>query len=259
MPNAIARNSPKKEVPLPPPANRRSPDAVMDQLHTQLANVAEQARLIENTADAENRPMSEEEVKSVQQLHADFERIEAEIDARVRSQRMDERMRQPRERLTNADPVEASADDDAGEGDDEEPAPMKVRARVNASRPRITGGEPAGARRGAGGFRSFGEFAIAAHQTWNGKPDARIMNAPSSYGQEAVGADGGFALPPDFRQNIMKTVMGEESLLGRTDQQTTSSNQLTLPQDAVAPWDDNSGPVVYAVARATGSPAASPT
>jgi HK97 family phage major capsid protein len=240
MPNPI-RNTKKlpSNDPLPPPANRRSPDAVMDQLHAQLADVAEQARLVENTADAEKRPMTEDEVKTVQQLHGDFERIEAEIDARVRSQKMDERMRQPRERLTNADPVEASADEPAD--DDEEPAPMTMKKRLNASRPRITGGEPAGARRGSGGFRSIGEFAIAAHQTFNGKHDARIMNAPSSYGQEAVGADGGFALPPDFRQQIMKTVMGEDSLLGRTDQQQTSSNAITLPQDTTTPWQTSGG------------------
>lgn len=234
------RNSPKLPQPLPPPANRRSPDAVMDQLHTQLANVAEQARLIENTADAENRAMTSEEVENVQKLHAEFEGIEAEIDARVRAQKMDERLRTPRERVTQPEALDVEANADDG---DEQPAHVpQARPRAAGAKPaRFTGGEPTGARKGSGGFRSFGEFAIAAKATHNGKGDPRIMNAPSSYGQEAVGADGGFALPPDFRQSIMKTVMAEDSLLGRTDQQTTSSNAITLPLDTTTPWQTSGG------------------
>jgi HK97 family phage major capsid protein len=100
---------------------------------------------------------------------------------------------------------------------------------------------PSGITKGKWGFRSMGEFAIAAIHTQRGHADNRIMNAPSTFGQEAVGADGGFAVPPDFRQEIMKQVMGEDSLLSRCDQLVTSSNNLTLPLDTVSPWDTSNG------------------
>lgn len=72
--------------------------------------------------------------------------------------------------------------------------------------------------------------------------DPRLTsNAPTTYGQEGVGADGGFAIPPDFRAAIQSKVMGEGSLLSQTDQMTTSSNSLTIPLDETTPWQTNGG------------------
>lgn len=225
--------------PLPPP-NKKSPNTTMDQLHEQLSNLAEQTRVIENTADAEKRPMTDDEVKTIRQLNADFEAVEAEIEVRNHSQRMEERLSAGQGRRTQP------ADVEVDEADEEEPLPAAntkaaARARAAARGHHITGGEPAGATKGSRGFRSIGEFAIAAKLTLTGKHDPRIMNAPTTFGQEAVGSDGGFALPPDFRQEIMKQVMGEDSLLSRTDQQTTSSNALTLPLDTTTPWQTSGG------------------
>ncbi len=72
-----------------------------------------------------------------------------------------------------------------------------------------------------------------------------IANAPSTWGQESVGADGGFAVPPDFRTTIVSKVMAENSLIGMTDQLTTSSNSITVPLDETAPWDSSGGVQAY--------------
>lgn len=205
--------------------------ATMDELHSRLSDIAAQAKVIENTADAEKRQMTPEEVKEVKNLQAAFEQVEAEIAAREANAAMEARLAQPERRLTK--PVDAADSDDDGESG----APP---AALRPAR-HITGGLPSGATKGSWGFRSMGEFAIAAIKTGRGQPDARIMNAPSSFGSEGQSADGGFAVPPDFRQEIMKQVQGEESLLSRCDQQITSSNSLSLPLDTVSPWDTSSG------------------
>lgn len=221
----------------------KNPVSVMDQLHDKLAQLADAAKVIENVADAEQRQMTDDEIAQVAALNADFQAVEKEISVRNASAEMEERMKVPRARQVAPSDVEDSGIDDSG---DDEPAAAGINARVkNGARPArtFTGGEAAGATKGSRGFRSLGEFTVAARNHANGKHDARIQNAPTSYGQEAVGSDGGFAVPPDFRSNIMKQVMGEESLLARTDQQTTSSNALTLPLDTTTPWQTSGGVV----------------
>lgn len=206
--------------------------ATMDTLQARLGELSDQATVIENTADAEHRDMTAEEVKEVQSLVSAFKEVEEEIAARKETAEMKAKLNTPQRRLTQ--PVDSAAHDDEEEADEEEPAPRRAYARV-------TGGMPSGATKGKWGFRSMGDFAIAAIKTGRGMPDSRILNAPSSFGSEGQSADGGFAIPPDFRQDIMKQVMGEESLLSRCDQQTTSSNSISLPLDTVTPWDTASG------------------
>jgi HK97 family phage major capsid protein len=68
-------------------------------------------------------------------------------------------------------------------------------------------------------------------------PDKRLeQRAPTSFGSEGVGTDGGFAVPPDFREAITSLIAGEDSLLGRTDKFVSSGNSITVPVDDDAPW-----------------------
>jgi HK97 family phage major capsid protein len=64
----------------------------------------------------------------------------------------------------------------------------------------------------------------------------RLMNAPTATASENVGADGGFAVPPEFRADIMTKVLGEDQLISLCDQVETVSNSLTVPKDETAPW-----------------------
>jgi HK97 family phage major capsid protein len=105
----------------------------------------------------------------------------------------------------------------------------------------VTGGLPVGSSKRTFGFQNVGQWAIACVKMSRGHVDQRIMNAPTTFGSEGVSSDGGFAVPPDFKQAIMVQVLGEESLLSRCDQQITSSNSLSLPYDAVTPWDTSTG------------------
>lgn len=104
---------------------------------------------------------------------------------------------------------------------------------------------------GTFGFESFGAFAQMVHtaQVDEGKAGdearGRLNNATTTFGNEGTGADGGFIVPPDFRNQIWTKVTGEDSLLSRTDQLVTSSNGITIPADETAPWDTSSGIQAY--------------
>lgn len=113
----------------------------------------------------------------------------------------------------------------------------------------VTGGDKPGASKGTGGFQSLGEMALSVRAARiGGQFDPRLrslvsrpQNAASTFGSEAVGADGGFAIPPDFRTTIAKKVQGEASLLSLADQYETAANEVILPTDEATPWATTGG------------------
>lgn len=105
-----------------------------------------------------------------------------------------------------------------------------------------------------GGFRSFGAFAhaVSLASSRGGTTDPRLeriaaeqLASASTYGSEGVGADGGFAVPPDFRTSIMETVMAEDTILSLCDQITVDGNQFTCPMDETSPWQTTGGIQAY--------------
>lgn len=89
-------------------------------------------------------------------------------------------------------------------------------------------------------FATFADFARAVRFAAEGNPpDPRLVPyaaAPSTVTQEANGADGGYAVPPDFRSIVNDALLSESSLLGRTLRVTTLSNSITVPADASPSW-----------------------
>jgi HK97 family phage major capsid protein len=93
---------------------------------------------------------------------------------------------------------------------------------------------------------TLGEFAqnVANAITKRGPVDERftVAAAAPTPSQEQNGADGGYAAPPDVRADVARLVLGEESLLGRTNRTTTARNSVTIPADAAPAWATASGP-----------------
>lgn len=86
---------------------------------------------------------------------------------------------------------------------------------------------------------SLAEFAFAVRRAAETKfPDQRLVYAaaPSTASQEGTGADGGYLVPPDVRSEVAAFLLGETSLLGRTDRQTARSNSIAIPADASPAW-----------------------
>lgn len=221
-------------------AEAAGPAEKIEELQNRLVELQASMDTIQATADAAKRALTTEEEKEIGTLYAEFERIEAEIDRRAKLAESKKRLTASLGRQT--DP---NFDPQAAAGDTADPAPAAARRPVRATLPAqpIDHGE-----RDKAGFRHVGEFAqaiVKAAKKGGGATDPRlisIMNAaPSEYGSEGVGADGGFAVPPDFRATILKKVMGEESLLGRTDQQQTNTNTMVFPKDETTPWQSTGG------------------
>lgn len=202
---------------------------VIDALQGELLDLNEQVNNIQAKADGEKRELTEDETTEVDRLMDVFTNKTAEIERRQKMQAQADKLSQSFGRKTTA-----------GGPDDEGGAP----AAAHRVYPRAKSGDS-----GKWGWRSFGDFAASVRVASNragGSIDPRLIaNAPTTYGSEGVGEDGGFAVPPDFRTAIMEKVMAEDSLLSRTDQLTTTSNSITFPADETTPWDSSGGIQAY--------------
>ena len=211
-------------------------DAMRDR-QQQLLNSADDIRL---RAEAETRDMTVAEVNEVSGLTAEFDQLQAEIEARETLAARNALLQAPRGRRTESDEDAAAGTQRAAAA----PAPAAARPSVPAQ-PRVQAG-------GTAGFRNFGDFALAVRgASMRGEPDARLRNAAATtYGNESVGADGGFAVPPDYRTEILSRVFNEDSLLALTDRLQSSSNTITLPNDETTPWQSTGGIQTYWTAEA---------
>jgi HK97 family phage major capsid protein len=100
-----------------------------------------------------------------------------------------------------------------------------------------------------GGFRHAGEFFKAVHLAADKnrhEPETLTewQKAATTWSGENVGADGGYAVPTDYRSQIESHYGGKDSLLSRTDQITLSGNGIRLPDDEDAPHNP-SGIIAY--------------
>lgn len=172
-----------------------------------------QGRAINDTIKAENRdPTEEEDAK----LNAIVERIEAASAAvRAEEQRM--------ERARMFDAVTAPHGD--------------------TSSMHISGGKPRIEDDPKRGFATFGEFCVAVKTSASrgGHVDERLRigAAPTTYGNESSGADGGFLVPTDFSQRIYGLSLEQDALLPLTDNDNVTGNGMSFPADETTPWGSN--------------------
>lgn len=202
-------------------------DAVsIDAMNEQLIDLHSQAEDIQNAADADERELTEDENTAIDELMTKFKTIEASIARRERISAATTRLSETKGRK-----AEPNAND---KKDGDLPAGYTQMKNHKTA--------------GKNGFQSFGEFSMSVKASvGNGAIiDPRLMkNAPTTFSSEGVGADGGFVIPPDFRDDIMTTINAESSILGMTDQLTSGSNTLVLPRDDVAQHDGTNGVQAY--------------
>lgn len=202
-------------------------DSVIDSHRDRQSALMESSQGILARAESETRDLTEAEQTEVDGLNREFESIENQIALRTRTLTNQAALTSPRGRRAEPDDI-----DDAAQSRVSNAAPAGGAQRRAEPRPNATA-------RGTNGFRNVGEFALQVRMASmrGGEIDARLRNAAlGTYGNEGTGADGGFAVPPDFRSDIMSQVYGEDSLIALTDQMQSSSNTLTLPVDMTTPW-----------------------
>jgi HK97 family phage major capsid protein len=92
------------------------------------------------------------------------------------------------------------------------------------------------------GFRSYGEFCIAVRQAAlpGGAVDDRLRAmhaaAPSTYGNEGSGADGGWLVPPEYSNSVFELALAEDSLVPMSDSYPVEGNSMVFPSDETTPW-----------------------
>lgn len=217
--------------------NRFEDDATIVAHRARQGELVESSQAILARAEAETRDLTEAEQREVEGLTNEFDSLETQIGLRERVLNQGALLREPRGRVTEPDAISG---DEAEERPQNRGAATPAPQRRAEPQPRVTA-------RGTGGFRHMGDFANSVRNASLGRePDPRLRNAAAStYGTEGTGADGGFAVPPDFSAAIAAKVFGEDSLVARTDRTPTSSNSITMPTDMTTPWDSTGGIQAY--------------
>jgi len=203
------------------PGAIRNDGTAIDELKSRLIDLNQAAIDVQNAADAEDRDLSDDESDKIDQILAEFKTVEKDISRREKIQAHAQMLSEPDTRQSEPNNSATS---------------RQPRAYQQPRDPKAEGRH---------GFRNFGDFALAVQKGSsrnNPNIDNRlIQNAPTTVSTEGTGADGGFAVPPEFRREITRLVMGEDSVLGRTDQLTTGSNFMVLPKDETTPWQTTGG------------------
>lgn len=203
--------------------------ATIEEMKARLVEINDKTIELTATAEAEGRELTDEEREERDKLLTEFDSTEGELETRKRVEQQTARLRD--------------------EEEDEEKE-LYRRRKTEPEKPTVRWRRDKELEDPTWGFRNMGEFtkAIVDHgQSRGQRLDERIQKRASlsTYGSEGVAADGGFAVPPDFRPTIMKKVMGEESLLALTNQLTSSTNSLTVPKDESTPWAASGGVQTY--------------
>lgn len=97
------------------------------------------------------------------------------------------------------------------------------------------------------GYKHAGEFfksliGAARAARHGGSLDSRLAigaAAPSVYGNEQSGQDGGFLVPPEFAKNIFSLSLTDGALLPRTDNVEIEGLSMSFPKDETTPWGTN--------------------
>jgi HK97 family phage major capsid protein len=199
----------------------------LEKLQTQAEETDHEIRKVEASVEAENRTMNPDEIAKVRDLTAKFEQLTAEIDLRRKTELRAATLTAPQPRKVDPLPTTAT------------PVPT-----AGATSHTFTGGTPAAHNFRNHGFeKGPGEFLVAVmNASTSRRPDPRLMvNAVSTYGNESVGADGAFALPPAFASGLMNAVIPQDSFLAAMNPVQTNSNLLVVPVNEKAYWQNSSG------------------
>lgn len=188
----------------------------IDTLREKLGKVRDEIKAIEAKAAQELRvDFTTDEMNALSVLHANAAQTQNQIQFHERNQQVDAAVTMPQPRKT----LDA--------------APPQVVPPYSPA----TGGTLASARFGNWGFTlGLGEYLTAVKNATFGRMDSRLQNAVTTYGQEASGPDGGFAVAPDFATQITSIVTGENTLIDRLNPISTASNQIVFPTDETTPW-----------------------
>jgi HK97 family phage major capsid protein len=212
----------------------------LEKLRARLNELHEISKGIQAKADADKRDLTVDETKELDAVMAEFDQVETDIKRRERIIAQEARLAVPQQtrRITApvAGTVPPSLETSEASAAASDNGLRNTRLRTVEERQRW-------------GFTNFGEFARAVHIAVMrpSSMDQRLIQnaAASTFGSEGVSADGGFAVPPEWRSQIMAQVESEDGFLNRTDVQTITSNSITYPTEEKPAWASSGGIRAY--------------
>lgn len=188
------------------------------EIRERAAELHQQSVAVSNKAEQENRLLTTEEQENIDGLLNEVESLIAQAERLERLEAQSKTLTASQGRKTTP----------AGEG---------ARATHNSALDKMRWG-----------FAHLGEFANSVRTAaTSGRVDPRLLQnaALSTYSSEGIGADGGFAVPPEYRAAIQTLVLGEDSLLSRCDASPTNSSLVVVPTDEDTAWGTSGGVRVY--------------
>lgn len=188
-------------------------------LRENLETATIKAEQIKNDATQASRGLTPDEIKAIKELKGEMDSIEAELEALKIVNDATQRLAAPQPRKEAIAPASKPA--------------------ANATT--VIGS--VAAKRTDGGFTGgFSEFATAVRNVFTGgNRDERLFrNTETTFGSGGVGAEGGFAIPEDFRREIQSNAIDQDPLIQRVYQLPTNSRQVTLPTHESQPWASDS-------------------
>ena len=216
----------------------------IEELQERLAELNDTSQAIIAKAEAEHRDLTTDEQTDLDRCLADFDKVKGDIERLHRLHQQTDALKAGAGRKTEA--LAPQDEPDAGADADPEPPPTRQSLRSRIAEEKVPARYIVERK---GGFHSLGDMCKFVRQACmpGGIMDRRLerLANPTTFGNEGTGADGGFAVPPDFREMIMSKVMGETELISRTDKLTSSSNTITLPKDETTPWQTTGGIQAY--------------
>lgn len=196
----------------------------LKELRARLAALASEAETINTSAD-----LTDEQTARLNAIADEFAATKSKISALERTANLRAETGQSTGRV--ADPV----------------APR--------TEPRITGGAPVIESDPRRGFESVAEFGSVVARAC--RPGARMTDerlrigseAATTYGSEGVGADGGYAVPPQFAADIWGLTFNVGSVLNLFNPTPTSSSAVSIGTSEWTPWG-STGVLAYWVNEA---------
>lgn len=192
------------------------------ELQAKRLELLNRAKVIGQMASSEGRDLNAQENAEIDQILSQVEGLDKDIERQEKIEARLQDLNQSSGRITT-------------------PAnPDSVPATPQNVAPHITVNDD----KGKMGYKNFGEFAFDVKSACSKTPLvsdrlSRVMNAPTTFSSEGVGGDGGFLVPPDFQQEIIEKVYGEDSFVPLTDDRTTPRNTMVWPVDEDTPWSTN--------------------
>jgi len=169
----------------------------IEQIRARLAEIAASIEGIQAGAEG----FTEEQQSEIEGLSSEFDTLNKQLETAEKVESMKARAVAPSGRKTTAAGVVV-------------PAPERTQKN--------------------GGFENAGAFLMAVKKaSQTGEIDKRFNAATM---KESVGEDGGFLVPEEISNAILKKLAGDESLMAKTTALQVGGNNLTLTVDENQPW-----------------------